>query len=290
VIYCLGMQRSSVLCAILCVCLCTVSSAQTNKPERIVSMAPSITETIYALGLGEQLIGVTDYCMYPPEVETKERIGDLYHPNIERIIRLKPDLVIMLPASIDSKSLLEQLGIICLVVQQESVDDAAESMQQIGKACGVPDVAAIHANILRMALRSPVNLTPDVARPRVLVVVGHEAGGSGFRQLYVAGKDGFYDRLLDLAGAENAYDGSIKYPQLSREGLLRLNPDLLIDIVPDLTTRGLDEEALLAAWKLTQQHGIEQRVVVLSKDYVAIPGPRLPLLLNDFKRIVNGHE
>ena len=255
-------------------------------PQRIISLAPSVTETLFALGLGGRVIGVTAFCSYPPEVVGLARVGDFYNPNLEAIVRLNPDLVVMLESSADFYHRLTALNIPALMVRQESVDDVLDSFVQIGKACHAEDAGARLAESIRQELNQNEMDTPDEAdRKTVLIAVGHEPGPDGYQNVFIAGRDGFYDRLVWAAGGKNVYDGSVKYPQLSREGILRLNPEIIIDVAPDLEKRGLTREDIIGPWKKTGdlQAVRDDRIFVLDQGYVAVPGPRMVLLWRDLK-------
>lgn len=257
-------------------------------PQRIISLAPSVTETLFALGLGDRVIAVSDFCTYPPEVAELPRVGDFFNPNLEAIIRLNPDLVILLESSADFYHRLTALKIPALMVRQESVEDILASFTQIGKACGAEEASDRLTESVGQALKEGMIDVPEADRKTVLIAVGHEPGPNGYQNVFIAGRDGYYDRLVWAAGGKNVYDGAVKYPQLSREGILRLNPDIIIDVSPDLEKRGLTKESIMEQWGKTGalRAVTDQRIAVLDQGYVAVPGPRVPLLWRDVKGAV----
>lgn len=264
-------------------------------PQRIISLAPSITETLYALGLGDRVVGVSAFCTYPEAVNGLPRVGDFFNPNLEAIIRLKPDLVILLDSSADFSERLRSLQIPVLMVRQESVEDVLDSFVRIGEACGVPEEGRELADTLRRSLQQGrVDAArAEEERPRVLIAVGHEPGPDGYRQVFIAGRDGLYDALVRAAGGRNVYEGDMAYPQISREGILRLNPEIILDISSDLEKRGLTRESVVEQWEKTDREMLavtQGRVVVLDKPYASVPGPRLSLLWEDVKGAVQQHE
>ncbi|MDD4736959.1 MAG: helical backbone metal receptor [Kiritimatiellae bacterium] len=265
-----------------------------ESPQRIISLAPSITETLFALDLGDRVVGVSAFCRYPDAVSELPRVGDFFNPNVEAIIRLKPDLVILLNSSADFYERLKRLQVPALMVRQESVEDVLDSFVKIGEACGVAERGVKLADSMREALADGMmDERAEEERPTVLIAVGHEPGPDGYQQVFLAGRDGFYDRLVRAAGGRNVYDGPVPYPQISREGLLRLNPEIILDIAPDLDKRGLTRESIVEQWRKTgsQLPAVEKgRVVVLDQTYISVPGPRIPLLWNDVKGAVQGHE
>jgi iron complex transport system substrate-binding protein len=264
--------------------------AQTQKPAaastaaagRIISMAPSITETLFALGLQERLVGVTTFCDYPPEARTIAKIGGYVDPNYEAMVRLKPDLVILFPEHHAAAVDLASLGLKSLTVDHNSVQDVLASIGQIGAIAGVGARADSLTADLTGRMDRIAALTRDLPRPRVLVSIGRNMGTGTLKDLYICGQDRFYDTLLTLAGGVNAYQGaSLKYPMISAEGILRLNPEVIIDMVPDLQDRGWREQDVVAEWQsLRNVDAVRNgRIHVLGQDFVATPGPRFVAIL-----------
>jgi len=256
---------------------------------RIVSLAPSITETLYALGLGRSVLGVTRYCDYPPDAKAKEKVGDYYRPNYEAIVGLKPDLVIILAEHKEAHGALAGLGLNALSVDHKTVAGILESITTIGGECGrEPQAlemrAGIEERISRVKARSAGR-----PRPRVMISIGRTFGGKALTKVCIAGQDGFYNEMLELAGGENAYKGKIvKFPDISAEGILTLNPDVIIDVVPEADDQS-KKDAILAEWgTLPKVRALaDGRVYVLSGNYVMRPGPRFVRILEDIAGVVH---
>ena len=259
-------------------------------PRRIVSLAPSLTETLYALGLGDSVVGVTRYCGFPPEVADLPKIGGHLDPNFEAIVSLEPDLVVVIPSSSENGQRLESLGIRVLEVDQHDVQAVLESVEVVAEACGVPDRGAdLRAEIDRRlaAIRSVVE---HAARPRTVVVVGHQVGDDAVRSVWAAGSDTFYDGVLRIAGGTNAVTGGLaRYPELSREGLASLDPDVVLDVIAGLEDRHLDLEEVRSRWmRLIELRAVrEQRITVLAGDQMVVPGPRLPEMVEAIARALH---
>ncbi len=258
--------------------------------KRIVSMAPSITETLFVLGLGERVVGVTRYCDYPPEALNKEKIGGYYDPNYEAVYSLDPDLVIMLPEHGRSRKVVSSMGIDTLVVNNKTVEDILNSINTIGSVCSVEERAKEVVNNLRERLEAVKELTSGLPRPGVMVSLGRGMATDSIKNVYIAGRGGFYDELLELAGGVNVYkDDMIKFPVLSREGILALDPDVVLDLVPYVEEKGWSEADIKKEWKrLSTLRAVRYgRVYVLGSDYVTVPGPRFILLLEDMVRAIH---
>ncbi|MCX7592047.1 MAG: helical backbone metal receptor [Kiritimatiellae bacterium] len=266
-----------------------VTGSAPTRAERIVSMAPSITEVLYALGLGEKVVGVTRYCRYPPEAANKPKVGAYLDPNYEAILVLKPDLVILLKGSGDTVERLKQLQIDSLVVDHGSIEGILLSLRQIGEKCGVPDKATELEATMRRQLGEIRKKVEKCSRPRVLISAGRTLGTGSLQEIYVPGPGNFYDQVIQLAGGTNAYSGPVPYPVVSAEGVLQMNPDVIIEVAPDLEARRLDRKAILAEWQ--QLSGVtavkKGCIYIFEEDFAAIPGPRILRLADKMARILH---
>ena len=259
-------------------------------PQRIVSLAPSLTETLFALGLGDRVVGVTRFCAYPPEVLELPRVGGHLDPNFEAIVSLEPDLVVAIPSSRESGLRLESLGISVLEVDQHDVQAVLESVEVVAEACGVADRGEGLRAEIDGRLAAIRRVVEHAVRPRTVVVVGHQAGDDAVRSVWAAGSDTFYDGVLRIAGGDNAVTGGLaRYPELSREGLASLDPDVVLDVIAGLEDRRLDLEAVHESWmRLTELRAVrEQRINVLVGDQMVVPGPRLPEMVETIARALH---
>ncbi len=256
--------------------------------RRIISLAPNITETLYALGLGEEVAGVTRFCTWPPEVDEKPEVGGYFDPNLEAILVLDPDLIIMLPAHERLESFLDELGIEHLTVPNETISEIIETIRAIGAKCGVEGRAAHMADSLEAAGDSVCRAGEDSERPGVLIVVDRQYGKVP-EEVFAAGQGTWYDELLTAAGGRNVLKEAVPaYPMLSPESLVYLQPDLIIEIVPGAEDRGLRAEGIAADWESFDmlEAVVDGRLYILTGRYAAVPGPRFVRLLEDFCRIL----
>lgn len=258
--------------------------------SRIIAMAPSITEVLYALDLGGSVVGVTRYCLYPPQAQQKTIVGGFLDPSFEAIVALDPDLIVVLPVHGETVGKLENLGIKTLIVDHRTVKGILESIVIIGAACGREQAArALVEEIDRRTTRIRER-TRGLERPRVLLSAGRNLGTGRLEEVYVAGKRQWYDEVIQLAGGENAFaDEMVQFPSLSGEGLLRLNPDVIIEMAPQMKERGLTLNAVAAEWESVP--GLQAvktgRVHVLPGDYTVIPGPRFVDIVEDLARVLH---
>jgi iron complex transport system substrate-binding protein len=253
-------------------------------PRRIVSLAPSLTETLFALGVGDRVVGVTRYCAFPPEVRGLPKVGGHLDPNFEAIVSLEPDLVVLIPSGEANARRLESLGVPVLQVDQHDVESLLNSVSVLAAACGVEESGIrVRADIERR-LAAVAALVEGAPRPRTVVVVGHDIGGGVVRSVWAAGPDTFYSGVLEVAGGVNAVQGGVvQYPEISREGLATLDPDVVLDVVAGVEERGLEMTEILTGWRqLNELRAVrEDRFRVLEGDVMVVPGPRLPEMVRE---------
>lgn len=261
---------------------------RSNDAQRIISMAPSVTETLFALGLGDRVIGVSRFCNYPPEAAQKPRIGGLFDPNFEAIVALRPDLLVLLEGSQQNRPAFDKLGLPTLTVCHQNIDGILASITTIGQACGVPQKAEALAADLEARIRRVQAKVAGRPQPRVMFAVERTLGTGKVQDVYVAGADGHLDRIIALAGGQNAYQGTVRFPVVSSEGILKMNPEVIVDMVPRLLP-GADPQTIAADWQqLAQVDAVKHgRVFVLDDDYVSVPGPRFILFVEKLARLIH---
>ena len=257
---------------------------------RIISLAPNITETLFTLGLGERIVGVTRFCKYPAEALKKEKVGGFFDPNYEAIAALKPDLVILLPEHKNIQTYLKELRLQSLVVNNRLINEILDTITTIGKVCAVEN----SANTLVSEISTRMNIikqrTREVKCPRVMISIGRTFGSGSIKEVSISGKNTFYDELITYAGGVNVYNRhDIAFPVLSKEGILHLNPEFIIEMVPDISEKGLEKEMIIKEWEsFSDVDAVKNnRIYVLKQDYAVIPGPRFILLLEDLARILH---
>ena len=257
-------------------------------PQRIVSLAPSITESLYALGRMDRVVGVTRYCDYPPEALTKIKIGGYYDPNYEAIIALEPDLIIMLAEHETPRQHLAGLGYNIVVVNHKSISGILRSIETVGEACGASDKAKTIADDIRARMERIREKTEGLPSPRVMVSIGRNMGSGTLKDVYISGKEGFYDEMIEIIGGVNAYSGGVAFPVVSSEGIITMNPEVIIDMVPDLEENGWNPEMIMKEWEaLPQVDAVKnRRVYVFGEDYVAVPGPRFIAIMEKMARVM----
>ncbi len=255
---------------------------------RLVSLSPSTTEALFALGLGAQVVGVSRFCDFPPEVAGLPRVGGLQDADVEAVVRLRPDLVIAPRPHERAREALMSLNVPVLTLDQETLPQILDGIWILGEALDRADVAAAWMGEMERLLAAVAAQAPAGAdRPRVLICVGRNPGS--LERLYAAGPGTFYHDILEAVGARNAYEGAIAYPMIGIEGLVRMDPDLVVELLPETAgqpTLGVDQA--LAQWRELDvlRAAREDRVTILTESWCVRPGPRIGFLIDRLAGLV----
>ena len=252
---------------------------QALPPARIVSTAPSVTEILYALGLGDRVVGVTTFCHYPPEAAKKPKIGDYLHPNLETIVGLRPDLVVSETTGVRHAERLRSLNLNVLEIDDATLAGIYDSIRRIGQAAGVPARADALCAQMRAGfdgIRAKVGPLP---RRRVLFLVGRTPGR--IEDLIAAGRASHLNELIEIAGGENVFRDSIAaYGKIPLEELLARNPEVIVDMGEMSETVGVTDAQKRAVVELWNRYPAlaavrQHRVYAVASDIFVVPGPRV---------------
>jgi iron complex transport system substrate-binding protein len=258
------MKHRSITALVVIGILVAVSTARAAEIKRIVSLKPTITDVVYALGLGERLVGVTRYCSVPKGREKPAIVADYTRPYVERIVALSPDLVLGSRENSSRRSIdnLRRMGLTVMLFPFGNMEDSLESIRGIADALGESERGPRLAEKLRLELAGLKHRYGGRTTKRAVIVWGR-------RPMVVAGPGTFMDEALAYIGAENAVRGSgVKYPKIGLEELIALNPDIIVDL-----SMGSEKEDVAARpWERTE--AISASVISMDmNDFRA--GPRL---------------
>ncbi|MEQ1945999.1 MAG: helical backbone metal receptor [Bryobacteraceae bacterium] len=259
--------------------LLTTCASLLAQPQRIISTSPSITETLFALGLGSRVVGVSNYCHFPADVEQLPKVGTYLKPNVEVIARLKPDLVVVqrLPTSVREQ--LQGLSIQVSEVDSGDLKQNLDSIVAIGKATSSEAAARVLIDRINGQLATMRNATAGKPPRSVAFIVGRTPGK--LEGLVVVGGGSYLSELLTIAGGRNVFaDSSQAYVKTSLESLLRRNPEILIDMGEMAETVGVTENAkrtVVNLWgtRPNLKAVRERRVYAVASDIFVVPGPRM---------------
>ncbi len=243
-------------------------------PRRIVSLSPNVTETLFAVGAGEQVAAVTDFCTYPPEpLADMPRIGAYLNPDVERMLSLSPDLVVVLPSQSGTRERMEAAGIATLTVRNESLDEILTSIETLGEAAGRGEEGRALADELRGEMEAVQAQIAGREPVPTLVVIGR--GGDDLTGIFGVGPGTFLDEVIRTAGGRNVLaEAPTLYPQVPLEEIIRLAPHVIVEVV--VPPSQLEPDQVREAWgALSSIPAVkEDRIHVLTEDYLLIPGPR----------------
>ena len=247
--------------------------------RRIVSLAPSLTETLYALGLQDRLVGDTEFCDYPPDAQKKTKVGGAINPSIEQIAALHPDLVLVTKGlnRLETVHALDNLGISSYATDPHTVNDIIASSKRLADLLGVPDAgASVAAEMERQLAALRQRLASSPAK-RVLFVVWHQP-------LISVGKHTFIADALRYAGAVSIVDAEQDWPQVSLEEAARLQPDYLVFAAShsEASPPGLEALSTLPGWRIMD--AVSNRRYAVISDAVNRPAPRIVSAIEELAR------
>jgi iron complex transport system substrate-binding protein len=247
--------------------------------QRIVSLAPSLTETIYALGLQDRLVGDTDFCDFPADAQKKPRVGGAINPSLEQIVALHPDLVLVTKSlnRIETVQALEGLGISSYATDPHTIQEIISSTERLAGVLGVPDAgAALRADLERHLADLQQRLTGLPPR-RVLFVVWSDP-------LISVGKDTFVADALKRAGASSIVDAAQDWPQMNLEEVVRLQPDFLVFAASHADNGKNDFDVLTERPGWQGLEAVRNRHFAVISDAVNRPAPRIVTAIEELAR------
>ena len=192
-------------------------------PQRIISLAPSNTEILFALGLGERIVGVTDYCDYPPEALNKTKVGGYANPDVEKIVALNPDLILVAHGTpMDIINSMAGLGLTVFGIKTTDLDDLLEDIRRIAEITDKEVEAQALSSEMETRIQAVTNQTDELEqRPRVFYIVWHDP-------LWTAGSGTFIHELIEKGGGVNICQNITGYTTISIEEVLACDPEIII--------------------------------------------------------------
>ncbi len=257
-------------------------------PNRIVSTSPAITEILFKLDVGDRIVGVTDYCTFPPKAQAIPKIGGIVKPSLETVLSLKPDLVMLGNLVAWMQPEFQRAQIPTLQLQMYTIPQILSSIDKLGEGVGVRDRAKELIETLEAEIKAAKTRVQDRRRKRAMIVVGRNLGT--LSDIYVVGRESFLNDLLTFAGGENIF-GSIplQYPKVSKEEIIARAPEVIIESAHGGKLNAEIEADMKKAWQpLSSVPAIKnEEIYILNDDYLLLPGPRFIQSLKKFKSILH---
>jgi iron complex transport system substrate-binding protein len=263
-------------------------SAATARPARIVSMIPAVTEMLFAMDAGSQVAAVSSFDTYPPEVSKLQRVGGLLDPDVERILALRPELVIVYRSQTELQEQLRRAGIPTFLYAHGGLRDVTATMRRLGAQVGRTQEAERAASAIEARLQQLGQHAANQPRTKTMVVFGREEGA--LRGIYASGGVGFLHDLVELVGGSNVF-GEVKREsiQVSTELIIARRPDVIVE----LRFAPLDAAAMQAeldVWKVLGSVPAVRngRVHIIADPKMVVPGPRVAEAAELLARAIHG--
>ena len=250
--------------------------AQGGRSQRIVAVVPAVTEMLFAIGAGPQVVGVSSFARYPATVVSLPRVGALLDPDIEHILSLEPDLVVLYGSQTDAMEQMSRAGIDVFPYRHGGIPEVIAMLRELGRRTGQAVAADAIVSSVESKLASVAARVSSRPKPRVLLVLGREP--DAIRNVYASGGIGFLHDMIVAAGGENIFAHVTREAvQPTSEGILAAAPDVIVEI---------RAEGMLSPDEASTQHNVWQRlpaipavrrnrVYFLTGNDLIVPGPRL---------------
>jgi iron complex transport system substrate-binding protein len=252
-----------------------------DHPQRIVSLAPSITETLYALGLADRLVGDTDYCDYPLEARAKSHVGAMLNPNLEKIVALKPDLVLGTDEANrrETADQLARLGIPLYGLTAHTLDGTVQSIEDLGRILGCEQSTERLVARLRARVEAVEKRVQGQHQAKVLFVVW-------YRPLITAGRPTFISDVIRRAGGISISDDlKGEWPHMGLEEVLKRDPDVILFPKTEAFAPGLEEIQKLPGWR--ELPAVKSQQMYFVAETIMRPSPRLVDALEELADILH---
>jgi iron complex transport system substrate-binding protein len=277
------MNRRALFLRSVAAALCTIAicgqplrARQTAQPHRIVSLVPAVTEMLFAIGAGDAVVGVSSYDHHPPAVDSRTRVGALVDPDFERILSLRPDLVIVYGTQNDLVGRLSRAGIAMFNYEHAGLADITQTMQQLGDRTGHSAEARREVDRIESGLAAIRRRVAGQHRPTTILVFEREPGA--LRGMFASGGIGFLHDMLDTAGGANVFaDAKRQNVQVSTEMLLASAPEVILEVRP---TEGWSADRIARERNVWKTLGSlpavrSNRIYIFDDDMYLVPGPRV---------------
>jgi iron complex transport system substrate-binding protein len=244
-------------------------------PTRIISLIPAVTEMLFAIGAGPQVVAVSSFDRYPPEVEKLQRVGALIDPDVERILSLRPDLVAIYGSQADLRVQLERAKVPVYVYTHAELPDVFTTMRAVGARVGREKAAADLARTIEGRVSAVRARVAGRARPRTLIVFDRET--LALRGIYASGGYGFIHDMVSAAGGDNVLaDMKLQAVQATTELILARRPEVILELRGEPVPRDVREREIGIWGSLSSAPAVRNgRIYFIDQQLTVIPGPRV---------------
>ncbi len=267
------------------ICLLITGLPLFMNAAKIVSLAPAVTEIIFALGQEKHIVGCTQFCDYPEAAKRLPRVGGKLDLNLEILIAVKPDIIFLYPSYYEQVKVLKDRAKL-VVVNHTDLKGLYESIEIISRELGVETRGAALLAGIENTLTGIRQKAAGKKRAGTLLIAGRSS--DQLRNMYIIGRKDFLNDLLEIAGGTNAYSGNIDYPNISLESVVAMNPDYIIEL--SAFYEQIDEKKVLALWdKYRVIAAVKNKKIKIIKDNVWLrPGPRVGQIAQQLYEMFSG--
>jgi iron complex transport system substrate-binding protein len=247
----------------------------TKTPARIISLIPAVTEMLYAIGADRQVVAVSSFDQYPPQVTQLPRVGALIDPDVERILSLRPDLVVVYESQVDLRRQLERASIPMYVYKHAGLADVTSTMRSLGERVGHGLDASRAASQIDSRLMAIRTLVASRSHPKTMLVFGRDA--LALRGVYASGGVGFLNDMLTVAGGDNVFaDVKQQSVQATSELILARRPQAIVELRAERIAARQKRQEIDVWQSLSSVPAVrDKRVTLIDDDRTVIPGPRV---------------
>jgi len=268
---------------------CVNKQKESVNEQRIISLAPSITEILYALDLDSTIVAVSDYCKFPEQVNEKEKVGGLFNPNLEKIASLKPTLVFATESNQQLNEKIADPNIKVVLLPEKTIRDLYFSIDSIAILNGVQNRAKALISSIRDSL-TKYRLNTDKNKAKAILVLGRDIGTT--TNIGISGPGAFINELWEQVGGANAFpDMPGSFTQVNREELLSRNPNIIIEFKSATKWDVSGAESSLDEWQDLRVDAVRKgNIFVINGVDFLIPGPRIYLLAKEYYHILKKYH
>ncbi len=254
--------------------------------ERIIALSPAINEILFALGAGEELVGNTQYALYPKASEKLPKVGGYFSPSLEKILALKPTLVIMQENNHKLSLKLQRLGIKSKIIKIDKLGNIKKAINEIGMIVNQEEKAKEIVAKIDENLKSLQNI---ISNKKILIVFGRNPKLD--KNIFVAGQNLYYDEIINESNNTNALHSNRKgQPILNMENIIACNPDIVL-LLARCQADGINNEALIKPWLDLPISAAKSKTIYINPNiYAGIPSDRISLFLEDFKAMLEDYR
>ncbi|MFA7084607.1 MAG: helical backbone metal receptor [Arcobacteraceae bacterium] len=251
---------------------------------RVIALSPSINEIIFALGKGDTLVANTEFSNYPEEAKLLPKVGGYFSVDLERVVALKPDMVMLQAYDMSVVNSLEKLKINYMLLKTNSMNDIVQTIEKIADFYEEKEKSQEILTVIHSSLKSIENI---ISNKKILMVISATTNFS--KPIYVVGHDVYLEDVILRSNNQNAYNVAyLAQPTINLETIIKLNPDIIVLLAPYLSESKITKETLLNKWKTIPINASKKNnIYVIDKEYAGIPSQRVRYFIDDFKKVLD---